>query len=134
MTNNELYHFGIKGMKWGVRKNRSSNDPSSSSLSKKKKRGLGNISEPKNKSVKDMSDEELRNTIARIELENRYKDLSPKKVSAGKKFVDRVINNIILPAGEDVTKQLVKSGMTKTANDLFKLDDELKVYTNNKKK
>ena len=134
MTNNELYHFGIKGMKWGVRKNRSSSDPSSSSLSKKKKRGLGNISEPKNKSVKDMSDEELRNTIARIELENRYKDLSPKKVSAGKKFVDRVINNIILPAGEDVTKQLVKSGMTKTANDLFKLDDELKVYTNNKKK
>ena len=134
MTNNELYHFGVKGMKWGVRKNRSSSDPSSSSLSKKKKRGLGNISEPKNKSVKDMSDEELRNTIARIELENRYKDLSPKKVSAGKKFVDRVINNIILPAGEDVTKQLVKSGMTKTANDLFKLDDELKVYTNNKKK
>ena len=134
MTNNELYHFGVKGMKWGVRKNRSSSDPSSSSLSKKKKRGLGNISEPKNKSVKDMSDEELRSTIARIELENRYKDLSPKKVSAGKKFVDRVINNIILPAGEDVTKQLVKSGMTKTANDLFKLDDELKVYTNNKKK
>lgn len=36
MTENELYHFGVKGMKWGVRKSKSSSGSSGSSNSKQK--------------------------------------------------------------------------------------------------
>ena len=41
---------------------------------------------------------------------------------------------MIVPAATDVGKQVVKSMMTKAVNKAFKFDDELKVYTNNKKK
>lgn len=155
MAYNELYHYGVKGMKWGVRKApvRSGHTPSKSKNTKrsifgfKKKESTVKVKpkpkhkttieenpQPKKKSVKDMSDSELRDAISRIKLEDEYNRLNPKQITTGKKFVDRVVNNIILPAGEDVAKQLVKSGMTKAVNELFELDDEFKVFTNNKKK
>lgn len=152
MAYNELYHYGVKGMKWGVRKTpvRSGRTTSKSKNTKKsffgfkKKEATAKpkpkttkkeeISEPKKKSVKDMSDSELREAINRLRLEEEYNRLNPKQVSTGKSFVDRVATNILLPAGEDVAKQLVKSGMVKMVNEALDLDDELKVFTNNKKK
>lgn len=153
MAYNELYHYGVKGMKWGVRKApvRSGHTPSKSKNTKrsifgfkkkestvkvkpKRKTTIEENPQPKKKTVKDMSDSELRDAINRIKLEDEYNRLNPKQITTGKKFVDRVVNNIILPAGEDVAKQLVKSGMTKAVNELFELDDEFKVFTNNKKK
>ena len=152
MAYNELYHYGVKGMKWGVRKApvRSGRTTSKSKNTKrsifgfKKKEPTAKpkpkttkkeeISEPKKKTVKDMSDLELREAINRLKLEEEYNRLNPKQVSAGKTFVNRVATNILLPAGEDVAKQLVKSGMVKMVNEALDLDDELKVFTNNKKK
>lgn len=145
MENNELYHHGVKGMKWGVRRTPAQLGHKTST-SKKTKSGIfgfqkkkkqvkkADTSEPKKKSVKEMSDSELREAISRMQLEQQYKNLSPKHVSTGKKAVDRIINNIVLPAGEDIAKQLVKSGMAKAVNQALNLDEEFKVYANNKKK
>ena len=148
---NSLQHHGVKGMKWGVRKARPSSGSSKGRTTAKKKKTSSSITtlfkkkkavkktaekkteEPKKKSVKEMSDAELREAINRMNLEKQYRDLHPQQVSKGKKFADRVLNNIIIPAGEDVAKQLVKSGMTKAVNKVLDLDDEFKVYTNNKK-
>ncbi len=98
------------------------------------KKEVSETGKPKGKSVKDMTNDELNSVIRRMELEKRYSELSPKQVSKGKKFSSRVINNMVVPAAEDVGRQLIKSAMVTGVNKALNLDGELKVYTNNKKK
>ena len=81
-----------------------------------------------------MSDDEIRSKINRIKLEKELRSLSPKQVSKGRAFIDKVTKDIIAPAATDVAKQVVKSKLTDAANRKFGFDDDLKVYTNNKKK
>ena len=141
---NELYHFGIKGMRWGVRRYQNPDGSLTNAGKKRLKKGQtsneetdsSNKSSTKSsptKTVKEMSDDELRQAITRIQLEQQYKSLSPKNVSKGKKFVDTVTNDVLKPAAIDIGKQVAKSLMTKGVNSLIK-DESLKVYTNNKKK
>lgn len=54
------------------------------------------------RSVKDMSDEELKRGIARAKLENEYNQLHPKHVSAGRKFASYVFKRMILPSATSV--------------------------------
>ena len=54
--------------------------------------------------------------------------------SKGKKFVSYVMQTMIIPAATDVGRQAVKAMMVKAVNKKMNFDDELKVYTNNKKK
>lgn len=142
MVEKELYHHGIKGMRWGVRRFQN-RDGTLTLLGKKRDRSKDDNADksktdsknsPKTRSVKDMSDQELRTIINRLELEKRYKDLNPEQVSTGRKFINSVLKNIVSPAAEDVVKQLTKSYMVDAVNKAFNLSDELKVYTNNKKK
>ena len=136
---NELYHFGIKGMRWGVR--RYQNPDGSLTNAGKKRLSKGQTSNEENdssnksktKTVKEMSDDELSQAITRLQLEEKYKSLSPKNVSKGKEFVDTVANDVLKPAAIDIGKQVAKSLMVKGVNSLIK-DESLKVYTNNKKK
>lgn len=143
---NELYHHGVKGMKWGVRKTpvRSSSGTTRKrksntfSLFKKKKTthnaSVAKSSPAQTKSVKDMSDDELRRKIERVRLEQQYQQLNPKTVSRGQRIAKRVMNNIIVPAAEDVGKQVVKSIMVNGVNKALSLEGDSKVYANNKKK
>ena len=143
---NELYHHGVKGMKWRVRKTpvRSSSGATrkrkSNTLSLfKKKNTTRNASVAKSspsqtKSVKDMSDDELRRKIERVRLEQQYQQLNPKTVSRGQRIAKRVMNNVIVPAAEDLGKQVVKSFMATSINKALSLEGDSKVYANNKKK
>jgi hypothetical protein len=145
--NDEFYHHGIKGMKWGVRRYQKKNG-GLTALGKKLRKAANKYQKEKkqkaeakkaieakaNRTVKDMSDKELTDVIRRLEMEKKYKELNPAQVSKGKRFMDTMLNNVISPAAEDVAKQLAKSYMVDAVNKMFKLPDDLKVYTNNKKK
>ena len=153
MDNDELMHYGVPGMKWGVRRTpaqlgRKKTSSSKSLFGKKKSKSKAKAktksespkeeTAPKKKSVKEMSDDELNAAIRRMQLEQTYASLSPQKVSTGKAVTKRILNNIVVPAAEDVGRQMVKTALTragnKTLSEVFKDFSEAdKIYTNNKK-
>lgn len=115
MKKNELVHHGIKGMKWGVRRTEAQlarargntkSDEKTSSISTKK-------AEPKKrKKMSEMSDEELRRVVNRLQLEQQYQNLNPEKVSAGKKFANKVVKDVVIPVATEVAKNEFRKVLT----------------------
>lgn len=100
MSNYELYHYGVKGMKWGVRKKRWSEDAKTASSIRKKK-------------VKEMSNAELRKLNERTRLEKEYGNLNPGAVSRGLKFVGATVATMgTVLALHNNGKQIINLGRT----------------------
>lgn len=149
MEYDELYHYGIKGMKWGIRrtaeqlghvvKKSAKKVKTSFEEAREKRRQQANSTSARDakvrsnpKSVKDMSDSELRELYNRLQLERNVLDMQrqvnsfmPKEVSRGQKIMNsikktggRVFNNTILPTVE----QLGKSYLTELGKKTLGLD------------
>ena len=112
---NELYHFGIKGMKWGIRRYQNK-DGSLTAAGKKRYSDSSSV----NDGIKDLTDQELRDRINRLNLEKQYRDLTTpsgqKQVNKGKQFVTSVLET----SGKNIATQLVTYGMGAAVNKLFK--------------
>lgn len=97
MRSNELKHFGILGMKWGVRRYQNP-DGTLTEAGRKRYSKDGDISKV-SKRVADMSDEELATSISRMRNEKAYKDLMnelyPEKVTLMDKIVSKLKNETI---------------------------------------
>lgn len=149
----ELYHHGIKGQKWGVRRTPAQlghttgtkKKKSSGVASKIAKAASNKISESKEnraakkahdnevkktqankkKKVSELTDDELRERIARLELEKRYKDLSPKQTHRGRDFVMGILET----SGRNIATQTVTymmgTGVNKIAKALGSEDDHI---------
>lgn len=83
VSEDDLYHWGIKGMKWGVRRYQNA-DGSLTSAGKKRKKA--NYSDE----AKSMSTEELRRKVNRLNNEQRYAELTKSSSSAVSKTSDGV--------------------------------------------
>ena len=79
----ELMHFGIPGMKWGVRKDHASYSKNIRNLRKFQKERRGNTD------ITKLNDNDLNKLNNRIAAEERYIDLNRKKSS---KFISDVLN------------------------------------------
>ena len=83
----ELMHYGVLGMRWGVRR-------SGSSGSSRRKRKQINLSEDaknaktlKKKKLDEMSNAELRKLNERQNLERNYKQANKSRIAKGMAFV-----------------------------------------------
>lgn len=166
MEENELYHHGVKGQRWGVRRYQNTDgsltiagqkkaaslrrkytkltdeDPNNSysrkgtnmkikyknltgknisrypvsESSKKMQKVKSNKKEDQNKTMKDLSNEELRKKTERMRAEKDYLDakmnlssLNPKHESAGKKFVNDIGKKVIMPAVTEGSKRALQN-------------------------
>ena len=133
-----LYHHGIKGMKWGVRRTPAQLGHKTSSKKRKSERAKAReeakkkkavakakaAEQNKKKSLRDMSDEEVVKAIERARLEQTYRQYHPEQVSAGKKFVSKIFGDVIVPAavgaGKRQLENLLNSYGDKFIKDQFK--------------
>lgn len=111
----ELKHYGILGMKWGVRRFRRKDGSLTPAGKKRLKQAKqdpdDNASEDykkaRSKSTKEMSDAELSAAIKRLQMEKQYRDLNPAQVSTGKQVTTYVLKkagNMTLDAGLQLGK------------------------------
>lgn len=148
-----LYHFGIKGMKWGIRRFQNKNGSLTAAGKKRYQKGEQASDEKtpsssgssRSKSISELSDAELRTRINRLNLEKQYKQLisegadsNTKQVKEGKSFTneikDRAVKNVFLPAAEEIGRQVVRSTLAEFTNKAFKFEGDKMVFANNKRK
>lgn len=132
----ELVHYGVLGMKWGVRRTKAqlararggtvqkktaakasdtkTSKPKAKSESEPQKKTQSEA--PKKKSLSEMTDEELNRAVRRLQLEKQYRDLNPKHVSAGEKIAQTVMNQVLVPAATEAGKQLLKDYLIKAGS------------------
>ena len=136
-----LYHYGVKGMRWGVRKK-----PVSSRVFKAKKAApkkpdpvVKKAFSGDKKDISKASDEELSAYLKRMQLEKQVlitqKEMTalttpPKKVSAGKRFVSAVWKDMLYPGIKDGMKEAGKSVVKSLADDMIKKAMEKKAAGN----
>lgn len=97
----DLYHYGIPGMKWGVRKGKGT--PRAKGRSK---------ADP----VKKLSDAELKKRIGRMQMEKQYKQLTAKEKSKGRKLAEDIIKEV----AKETAKSYARKYATKAVESAIK--------------
>jgi len=116
--NDELYHHGILGMKWGIRRYQNEDG---TLTEEGKRRYLRDQEKAKRREYKKqlrdaakrtykMSDSELISAVNRLRLEKQLKDLTDELTTPGAKFVNKFENQISGIAVTAISGGLIYAG------------------------
>lgn len=120
-----IKHYGILGMKWGIRryqpypKGKGHKGKFLGLKSRSQKKVEKERSKPPTKkSVKDMTDDELKEAVNRLNMEKRYRELTAKQKSRGQKLVVEILN--------DAAKQAASAYVKKSLNEYVNTEKKKK--------
>ena len=134
MTENELLHYGVLGMKWGVKKARKSSDTvdetrrksnTQNSNTQKSNTQNSNTKQQSKKFVtkkqrqkqimedlNSMSDKELRERLNRMQMEQQYIRMMTPEKSAAKNQLEKFLIN----EGRNLASQMLREQIRKQTN------------------
>lgn len=78
--------------------------------------------ETKTKSIKDMTNDEIRAKITRLQLEKQLKELEPEKKGRIKTFISKFVNDAVEPAAIEGTKRAFTNVTQAWLQDKFGID------------
>ena len=128
----ELYHWGIKGMRWGIRRFQNKDGSLTAAGRKRRAKLEGELEKlggkngtksdaeaaPRPKTVSEMSDAELRDKVNRLQNERMYYELNkqisalnPRPVSKGEKFMNGLMNDVVAPAAKNAGRAWLEKFM-----------------------
>lgn len=113
-----LAHYGVLGMRWGVRRDRRTLARASKVKEKKATKLIQKKNKKLTKKVKSskLTDAQLREKINRLQMEQQYKKLTESKISKGTKAAGKLLGDI----GKEVVKENIKSELSPAAKRLKK--------------
>lgn len=121
MNTDFLIHYGILGMKWGIRRQRGS-DGTVGGTAKKSKVSEDHTTTRSlmtKKKTSQLTNQELRTINERLNLEKQYKDLNRQQISKGRKFVGDILSTSGKTAATTIATAAALYGAKKAVNKLW---------------
>lgn len=114
-SDSDIMHFGVLGMKWGVRrkKNSVSRKEQKKRSNKKTSRDYNETEFLRKRKVKSLSNAQLKKAITRMQLEQQYKQLSEKDKFKLYNFGKKFVNDLMTSTTQTVVNTISKTAKTK---------------------